>query len=173
MEYRQTKCVGLATCRCFHSSRKMSFDGHQQVTSRGVDQRHLHARLTTVTTGEPMSVRRTAPQSNVLRLYNFQAFRALGLRRRDLAVNIRLPRPGLSASNDQVVPTGRKPPWLLSARDSGCERSDVTAERSERIIAGSARRRTWGHQYDRRALADRRARGSSIRELAAPRSDRR
>lgn len=76
-----------------------------ELVARGVDHRDLHARLTTGTTGEPMSVRRTARESAVLKLYRFQAFRSLGVRRRDLAVNIRLPRP--SSANPTIRPLRR------------------------------------------------------------------
>ena len=62
-----------------------------ELIARGVDAKTLHRRLTTGTTGEPLFVRRTSAESNLLRLYRFQAFRSLGVRRGDLSVGIRLP----------------------------------------------------------------------------------
>lgn len=60
----------------------------------GLDISRLHARRTTGTTGEPLTVYRTAAESRILGLFYFQAFRSLGVRRSDLAVGISLPRPG-------------------------------------------------------------------------------
>ncbi len=67
--------------------------------ARGVDQRTLRVRQTTGTTGEPLLVRRTSAESSLLRLYRFQVFRKLGVRPTDLAVGIRLPRPGSDHSS--------------------------------------------------------------------------
>jgi phenylacetate-CoA ligase len=64
------------------------------LVARGIDPRTLRIRRTNGTTGEPLSVRRTSAESALLRLYYFQAFRSLGVRRTDLSVGIRLPRPG-------------------------------------------------------------------------------
>jgi phenylacetate-CoA ligase len=64
------------------------------LVARGVDPRTLRMRVTTGTTGEPISVRRTSAESTLLRLFRFQAFRSIGVRRTDLSVGIRLRRPG-------------------------------------------------------------------------------
>jgi phenylacetate-CoA ligase len=61
--------------------------------ARGVDQQRLRVRQTTGTTGEPLLVRRTSAESTLLQLFRFQLFRKLGVRRTDLSVGIRLPRP--------------------------------------------------------------------------------
>lgn len=63
-----------------------------ELIAHGVDAKTLHRRLTTGTTGEPLFVRRTSAELNLLRFYRFQAFRYLGVRRTDLSVGIQLPR---------------------------------------------------------------------------------
>ncbi len=73
-----------------------------ELIARGVDHKSLHIRLTTGTTGEPLFVRRTSAESSLLRLYRFQAFRSLGVRRADLSVGIQLPRADSSSPSNTL-----------------------------------------------------------------------
>ncbi|MFN2601510.1 MAG: phenylacetate--CoA ligase family protein [Gemmatimonadaceae bacterium] len=71
------------------------------LVATGLDPASLKVSRTNGTTGEPLLVRRTRAESRLLKLYYFQAFRSLGVRRGDLAVGTRLPRAG-----HPVVPYG-------------------------------------------------------------------
>lgn len=79
------------------------------LVAAGVDPASLRIRRSNGTTGEPLSVMSAPAESKLLNLYYFQAFRSLGVRRRDLAAGTRLPRPG-----SPVVPPG--PLRLLANR---------------------------------------------------------
>lgn len=64
------------------------------LVARGVDPTTLLARRTNGTTGEPLAIWRTPAELRLLNLYYFQAFRSLGVHRRDTVAGVRLPRPG-------------------------------------------------------------------------------
>lgn len=64
------------------------------VVARGTDLTSLRTRATNGTSGEPLILRHAPEESRLLGFYYFQAFRSLGIRRTDLAVEIWLRRPG-------------------------------------------------------------------------------
>jgi phenylacetate-coenzyme A ligase PaaK-like adenylate-forming protein len=64
------------------------------LVAAGVDAAKLHVRRTNGTSNEPLGIRKTRAESRLLNQYYFQAFRAIGVRPRDLAVGTALPRPG-------------------------------------------------------------------------------
>jgi phenylacetate-CoA ligase len=59
-----------------------------------MDLSRLRKRMTTGTSGEPLAIRKTTAEARLLRLYYFQTFRSLGVRRGELAARVRLSRPG-------------------------------------------------------------------------------
>ncbi len=71
--------------------------------ARRVDISRLHARRTSGTSGEPLTIRRTPSESRLLRMYYFQAFRSIGVRPRELAAGVRLKRPGSAAEPEKFL----------------------------------------------------------------------